>query len=127
MKTVLLFATAALASAFLAAGPGMAQTDPNASSAMTGAPVNPPAPGAPAVTSAATPASAVAQDPSAPLGSAANPIPQSSPTPTNQASALVAGDSTVVSNGPVPDTKANRAKYGQPLSATGRATKPAGN
>jgi hypothetical protein len=36
-------------------------------------------------------------------------------------------DATVVSNGPVPDTAANRAKYGQPLSRAGKATDPAGN
>lgn len=33
----------------------------------------------------------------------------------------------VISNGPVPDTPDNRAKYGQPLSHAGRLTKPAGN
>ena len=36
-------------------------------------------------------------------------------------------DATVVSNGPVPDNAANRAKYGQPLSRAGKATDPAGN
>jgi len=52
---------------------------------------------------------------------------QSSPTPADQAYALKAGDPTVVSNAPVPDTKANRARYGRPLSMTGRKTAPAGN
>ena len=33
----------------------------------------------------------------------------------------------VVTNGPVPDTPENRARYGQPLSRAGRATTPAGN
>lgn len=33
----------------------------------------------------------------------------------------------LVTNGPVPDTRENRAKYGQPLSRAGRATTPAGN
>ena len=33
----------------------------------------------------------------------------------------------LISNPPVPDTPANRAKYGQPLSDTGRHTQPAGN
>lgn len=33
----------------------------------------------------------------------------------------------VISNGPVPDTKANRARYGQPLSHAGRMTAPRGN
>lgn len=52
---------------------------------------------------------------------------QSSPTPADQAYSLKAGDPTVVSNAPVPDTKANRARYGRPLSMTGRKTAPAGN
>ncbi len=34
---------------------------------------------------------------------------------------------SVVTNGPIPDTPENRAKYGQPNSRTGRATVPAGN
>ncbi len=33
----------------------------------------------------------------------------------------------VISNGPVPDTPENRAKYGQPLSHAGKKTAPAGN
>lgn len=52
---------------------------------------------------------------------------QSSPTPAEQAYSLKAGDPTVVSNAPVPDTKANRMRYGRPLSMTGRKTAPAGN
>ncbi len=35
--------------------------------------------------------------------------------------------STMVSNGPVPDTPENRAKYGQPMSNAGKRTAPAGN
>jgi hypothetical protein len=34
---------------------------------------------------------------------------------------------TLVTNGPVPDTRANRAKYGQPDSNAGKNTRPAGN
>lgn len=34
---------------------------------------------------------------------------------------------TTVTNGPVPDTPENRARYGAPMSRTGRMTKPAGN
>ena len=33
----------------------------------------------------------------------------------------------LISNAPVPDTRENRAKYGQPLSNAGRRTLPAGN
>jgi hypothetical protein len=69
----------------------------------------------------------MSNNPSAPLGSADNPIPQSSPTPSDQAFHLKAGDPNVVSNGPVPDTPQNRAAYGQPMSHTGKHTKPAGN
>ena len=32
-----------------------------------------------------------------------------------------------VTNGPVPDTAENRARYGQPLSRAGKRTTPAGN
>lgn len=34
---------------------------------------------------------------------------------------------TLTTNGPVPDTAENRARYGQPLSRAGKATTPAGN
>jgi hypothetical protein len=47
--------------------------------------------------------------------------------PPAQAKALAAGDNTMVTNGPVPDTPANRAKYGKPMSHEGRSTPPAGN
>jgi opacity protein-like surface antigen len=42
------------------------------------------------------------------------------------ASATV-GDPTLITNGPVPDTPENRAKYGKPMSNAGRHTAPAGN
>jgi hypothetical protein len=68
-----------------------------------------------------------ARDRTQPLGSEANPIPQSSPTPPEEASRLKAGDPTVVTNGPIPDTPENRARFGGPKSHAGRRTKPAGN
>ncbi len=34
---------------------------------------------------------------------------------------------TTTTNGPVPDTAENRAKYGQPMSRAGKRTAPAGN
>lgn len=40
---------------------------------------------------------------------------------------MKAGDPNVVSNGPVPDTRENRAKYGRPLSNAGKRSSPAGN
>lgn len=33
----------------------------------------------------------------------------------------------VVTNGPIPDTRENRAKYGQPISHAGKRSAPAGN
>jgi uncharacterized surface protein with fasciclin (FAS1) repeats len=53
-------------------------------------------------------------------------VPVSSQSPDAQAS-LKAGDANVVSNGPVADTKANRAKYGSPMSNAGKRTMPKGN
>jgi hypothetical protein len=47
--------------------------------------------------------------------------------PPGQAQALAQGDNTLVTNGPVPDTPANRAKYGKPMSHAGKKTAPAGN
>ena len=51
---------------------------------------------------------------------------------TTSSSAMGAGQdvsvtSQTVTNGPVPDTKENRAKYGQPMSHAGRMTKAKGN
>jgi hypothetical protein len=82
----------------------------------------PPAPMAPM----SMPASSMPA-PVAPLGTPDHPIPQSSPTPADQAFHLKAGDPNVVSNPPVADTPENRAAYGQPMSRTGKATKPVGN
>jgi hypothetical protein len=42
-------------------------------------------------------------------------------------SATGAVTTRVVTNGPVPDTRENRARYGQPLSRAGKRTAPAGN
>jgi len=46
-------------------------------------------------------------------------------TTTDQNGATVTN--TLVTNGPVPDTAANRAKYGSPMSNAGKKTAPAGN
>lgn len=45
----------------------------------------------------------------------------------DQAAMLKPGDANVVTNGPVPDTRENRRKYGGPMSNGGRRTTPAGN
>jgi hypothetical protein len=109
---------AAAAVSALLAGPALAQSQPMPKT-MDEAVQPPPAP---AANQAATPASTLAVDPNAPAV-----ILQSSPTPPDQAYRLKAGDPSVVSNGPVPDTAENRAKYGAPLSNGGRQTTPAGN
>lgn len=77
---------------------------------------------------AADPAAAPTMAPAAPQAGVNTSvvIPVSSMTPAEQAS-LKAGDPNVVSNGPVADTKANRAKYGLPDSNAGKRTIPKGN
>jgi hypothetical protein len=49
----------------------------------------------------------------------------SSTTTTDASGATVTTE--LVTNGPVPDTPANRARYGQPMSHAGKATAPRGN
>lgn len=111
--------TAAAVSALLA-GPAFAAPDPE--------PTAPTQPSdslpmtSPSADQSATPASATAVDPSAPAV-----ILGDSPTPPDQAWKLKAGDASVVTNGPVPDTAENRARYGAPISNGGRKTRPAGN
>ena len=51
----------------------------------------------------------------------------SSPTPPSQAYRLLPTDPYVITNGPVPDTKANRQRFGAPLSHAGKLTRPAGD
>ncbi len=53
--------------------------------------------------------------------------PSMTPSSADQRKALASGDNTLVTNGPVPDTAANRAKYGGPMSRTGKKTAPKGN
>lgn len=84
---------------------------------------------APATTDmAADPAAAPAMAPAAPEAgvNTSGVVPTSSKSPDEQA-ALKAGDANVVSNPPVADTKANRAKYGLPDSNAGKRTVPKGN
>jgi hypothetical protein len=47
--------------------------------------------------------------------------------PSERMPAASVGGTALVTNGPVPDTVENRAKYGKPMSNAGRMTKPAGN
>ncbi|HXU99919.1 MAG TPA: hypothetical protein VG166_05425 [Caulobacteraceae bacterium] len=86
----------------------------------------------PADTNAAPPAAAAAADTMAPAATASGMNTSTGPVsadqlPAGQANALGAGDNKLVSNGPVPDTIANRHKYGGPMSHAGKRTAPAGN
>jgi len=47
--------------------------------------------------------------------------------PPDQIRALAAGSNKLVTNGPIPDTPANRKLYGMPLSHAGRKSAPDGN
>ena len=75
-------------------------------------------------------AAAAAQTPAS-IASADRPIVADSATaagaPAAAASTLKAAEITMVSNGPVPDTAANRRLYGGPTSNAGRHTAPRGN
>jgi hypothetical protein len=56
------------------------------------------------------------------------PPPAASTASGTETSAVVNGQTVqVITSQPVPDTRANRAQYGQPLSRAGRRTAPAGN
>lgn len=118
--------TAAAVSALLA-GPAFAGPDPAQPPHQMAPEMTRPAPladpvAAPAADEAATPASTIVADPSA------GPVVQlDSPTSPTEAWRLKAGDPSVVSNAPVPDTAENRALYGGPMSNGGRRTRPAGN
>jgi hypothetical protein len=94
--------TAITAAAVLTAGSAFAQSAPAADTA-----VNPPA---------------AVQD-----GTAAPAEGFTSSSTLGDTSKLKAGDPNVVSNAPVPDTHENRAKYGRPLSQTGRRTAATGD
>jgi streptogramin lyase len=49
------------------------------------------------------------------------------PVPASLAYTLLPSDPGVVSNGPIPDTPANRARDGAPLSHAGRSSLPIGD
>ncbi len=53
-------------------------------------------------------------------------VPASSLTTTTMGAPGTVTTRTIT-NGPVPDTAENRAKYGQPMSRAGKRTAPAGN
>lgn len=123
---IILGAVAAVTLGAAAAHAQDAMTPPPAPSADTA--VNPPAATAPAAEdrSAAPMAPMASETPAAPsasaMGADVSATVSSSATP-------VAGSVTVttLTNGPVPDTAENRARYGDPMSRAGKMTRAAGN
>jgi hypothetical protein len=75
--------------------------------------------------SMAQPATSAATDTSAMATDASAAATTTSTTTTDSSGASVTN--SLVSNGPVPDTRENRAKYGQPMSHAGKMTKASGN
>jgi hypothetical protein len=55
------------------------------------------------------------------------PMAPSAETSASDTNAIATVNQVTVTNGPVPDTAANRAKYGAPMSHAGKVSKPAGN
>jgi hypothetical protein len=99
-----------VASLALAGAAAAQSTDPMAQPTVAQADTTPPVP--PAATDGAG-------------NPAGNPptVPDQAQTPASGATTV----SGIVTNGPVPDTPANRAKYGAPMSHAGKKTAPAGN
>jgi hypothetical protein len=92
--------------------------------------------------SASAAGAALAQDPSSPAGASPPPASSTAPAdnstdPSAPAQATQAPPASSqspagpvvehVTNGPVPDTPDNRARYGAPMSNGGQTTAPAGN
>jgi hypothetical protein len=126
MRIRLMIASAATAA--LLAGAAYAQNAPAGDTAVNPPSANQlPAGAAPDAAPAPIQGSSGASAPgvASPSSDAATVAPAAG-APTQRAPAASAG-TDVISNGPIPDTKENRAKYGQPLSHAGKMTKAAGN
>ena len=114
VRTALMATAACLISASAYAAPDSdSQSMPAASPDSTSAP--PPDNAAPAPSPDMSAAPPTAETGAAATGTASN------------TSATTAGGANVVASQPVPDTKANREAFGQPLSRAGKRTKAAGN
>lgn len=73
------------------------------------------------------PAYAAAAPPPEPYVAPAAPAASDESYSANTSAVEPSYTTRTVTNGPVPDTPANRARYGQPMSHAGKATTPAGN
>jgi hypothetical protein len=112
VRSALIATAACLIGAAAYAQPASTDTAPPAGDSQS-MPQNPPP--ASSDMNAGGPASGAADTTTAPIGAAAN------------TSATVATDNQVIASQPVPDTPANRAQYGKPMSRAGKRTAPAGN
>ena len=130
-----LFGAAALTFAALGAGSALSQTPAPAGGPPAASPSDMPANPAPN-TGQPTPPSDMGSPPAtATSAMPAADAPAGQPTADTAAppaqSAMSgqpgAGSATTVTNGPIPDTPANRAKYGMPQSHAGKKTPPKGN
>ena len=74
---------------------------------------------------AQTPAEEPATTDTMPAASETAPAPSS--TMATAPGGIPTANVQTVTNGPVPDTAENRAKYGQPMSNAGKKTAPVGN
>jgi hypothetical protein len=123
MKITHLMTAAALAT--LMGGAAYAQSTPDTTVSGDNTPAAPMQPGDPSAMST-TDQSMSTTAPATQYNYNANTQPASSST-LGDPTTMKAGDPNVVSNGPVPDTPENRAKYGKPMSNAGKRSAPAGN
>ncbi len=75
----------------------------------------------------AAPSNMSASAPPPPVSNQDNMTPEAQATSTTTMPSGATDTNIRVTNGPVPDTAENRAKYGSPMSHAGKHTKPAGN
>lgn len=125
-RTGLLITVSALLALTTGAGALAQSADPSDGAKpapMYGAAPNPGAPAMPAQTALNQPPAGVV-DPNPPGSNPTNVTP--STAPPAQVVALASGDNNLTTNGPVPDTPANRARY-RPLSHAGRVSPPKSN
>lgn len=115
---------AAAAVSALMTGAALAQDAPAMPPADTAASPEAAAADAAAPADAASTSADTAVNPGAAPAAGAATTPVSSPADSTMAKA---GDPGVTTNGPVPDTAENRAKYGKPLSNAGKRSAAKGN
>jgi hypothetical protein len=126
MKTLLIAAGAVA----LMSGAAYAQTTPPEDQTIPPA-ASPDMAAPPAANPTDMPSAPAVNDPSMAAPSMATPAPATETPYTAATTTTMASNTGVnvqtVTNGPVPDTPENRAKYGQPMSHAGKRSAPVGN